>query len=104
MTTFRVRPAPWLAIAALALALTLTLAAGPAAAQHEVPDAGGRVYGLIGGAFGDGTFVATGAGAGLRLTRHVGLDLELTHLSGGSGAGWGAPWWGSWCLRSWSPP
>ena len=90
MTTFRVRPAPRLALAALALALTL--AAGPAAAQHEVPDAGGRVYGLIGGAFGDGTFVATGAGAGLRLTRHVGLDLELTHLSGGSGAGWGAPW------------
>ena len=68
------------------------LAAGPAAAQHDVPDSGGRVYGLVGGAFGGGTFVATGAGAGLRLTRHVGLDLELTHLTSGTGAGGGGPW------------
>ena len=71
----------------------LVLAAGPAAAQHEVPDSGGRVYGLVGGAFGDGTFVATGAGAGLRLTRHVGLDLEWTHLTGVDGAGGGGPWY-----------
>ena len=84
----RLRQALLPAVAALALA------AGPAAAQHEVPDRGGRVYGLVGGAFGDGTFVATGAGAGLRLTRHVGLDLELTHLAGGNGAGGGAPWFG----------
>ena len=86
MTVFRVQPALSAAIAALALT------AGPAAAQQEVPDTGGRVYGLIGGAFGDGTFVATGAGAGLRLTRHLGLDLELTHLTGRGGAGGGTPW------------
>ena len=59
----------------------LALAAAPAAAQQSV-DAGGLVYGLVGGGFGDGTFVATGVGAGLRLTRHLGLDVELTHLSG----------------------
>ena len=50
--------------------------------QQDVPDTGGRVYGLVGGGFGDGRFVATGAGAGLRLTPHLGLDVELTHLSG----------------------
>ncbi len=88
MTIFRTRPALAPAIAALALA------AGPAAAQQEVPDTGGRVYGLVGGALGDGRFVATGAGAGLRLTRHLGLDVELTHLSGRNGAGVGAPWSG----------
>ena len=61
----------------------LASTAGSAAAQHNVlPDTGGRVYGLVGGGFGDGTFVATGAGAGLRLTPHLGLDLELTRLSG----------------------
>ena len=84
----RVRQALLPAIAALALA------AGPAAAQHEVPDTGGRVYGLVGGAFGDGTYVATGAGAGLRLARHVGLDLEWTHVTSGTGAGGGGPWFG----------
>ena len=61
----------------------LASTAGSAAAQHNVlPDTGGRVYGLVGGGFGDGTFVATGAGAGLRLTLHLGLDIEPTHLSG----------------------
>lgn len=64
----------------------LVLIAAPAAAQQQPqqpPAAGGIVYGLVGGGFGDGTFVAAGAGAGLRLTRHLGLDLELTRLSGG---------------------
>ncbi|MCY4119471.1 MAG: outer membrane beta-barrel protein [Acidobacteria bacterium] len=65
----------------------LALVAAPAAAQQSVGDAGGRVYGLVGGGFGDGTFVATGAGAGLRLTPHLGLDLELTHLSGAVASG-----------------
>ena len=61
----------------------LASTAGSAGAQQDVlPDTGGRVYGLIGGGFGDSKFVATGAGAGLRLTPHLGLDLELTHLSG----------------------
>ena len=59
----------------------LALVAAPAAAQQSL-DAGGLVYGLVGGGFGDGTFVGTGVGAGLRLTPHLGLDVELTHLSG----------------------
>ena len=58
------------------------LATAPAAAQHNAPDTRGRVYALIGGGFGDGPFIATGAGAGIRLTPHLGLDLELVHLSG----------------------
>lgn len=74
-------------------ALILIAIAAPAAAQQQSPAAGGIVYGLVGGGFGDGTFVAAGAGAGLRLTRHLGLDLELTRLSGGRaetlpGLGW----------------
>jgi len=47
-----------------------------------------------GGGFGDGRFVATGAGAGLRLTPHLGLDLELTHLSSSGGAETATPWFG----------
>ena len=66
---------------AFTAAVMLALVAAPAAAQQSL-DAGGRVYGLVGGGLGDGTFVATGAGAGIRLTRHLGLDLELMHLSG----------------------
>ena len=50
--------------------------------------------GLVGGAFGDGTHVATGAGAGLRMTRHLGLDVELTHLSHGSRGEVAAPRFG----------
>ena len=74
-------------IAALAAAAVMVaLVAAPAAAQQSL-DAGGRVYGLVGGGFGDGGFVATGAGAGIRLTRHLGLDVELTHLSGADVSG-----------------
>ncbi|MDA1092787.1 MAG: outer membrane beta-barrel protein [Acidobacteria bacterium] len=58
--------------------LTLLLSA-PATAQ-EVPDTGGRVFGLVGGVFGDGdSAVMTSAGAGIRISRHLGLDLELFH-------------------------
>ena len=67
-------------------AAVLALVAAPTAAQQSL-DAGGLVYGLVGGGFGDGTFVATGAGAGLRLTPHLGLDVELTHLSGATVSG-----------------
>ena len=68
---------------------------GPEAARHEVPDAGGRVYGLVGGGFGTGEFIAVGVGAGLRLTRHVGLDVELTHLSGDDDDDhWPGAWFG----------
>ena len=77
----------------LEVVAAVALAATPAAAQ-AIPETGGRVYGLVGGAFGDGTHVATGAGAGLRLTRHVGLDVELTHLSHGSRGEVAAPRFG----------
>ena len=73
-------------ILGVAAFVTIVLASGSAAAQPPVPDTGGRVYGLVGGGFGDGRFVLSGAGAGLRLTRHVGLDVELTHLAGDGGA------------------
>ena len=76
------------ALAAVALAAT----AAPAAAQQDDGDGGGRVYGLIGGAFDGGSSIVTGAGAGLRLTPHLGLDLELTYLSGGSGRAAGETW------------
>ena len=88
MTILRMRQALPSAIAALALSVA------PATAQQDVPDTGGRVYGLVGGGFGDGTFIATGAGAGLRLTPHIGLDLELTHLSGRGGTITDTPWFG----------
>ena len=88
MTTFRTRYPLLLAMA------TITLTAMPAMAQPEVPDTGGRVYGLIGGGFGDGRFVATGAGAGLRLTRHLGLDVELVRLSGNNNDASALPWLG----------
>ena len=78
--------------ALLQILAALALTAAPAAAQEDVPDTGGRVYGLVGGGFGDGTFIATGAGAGLRLTPHIGLDVELTHLSGRGGAETHTPW------------
>ena len=74
-------------------AALLALVAAPSTAQPN-SGPGGRVYGLVGGGFGDGTFVATGAGAGLRLTRHLGLDLELLHLSGVETSGWATPWFG----------
>lgn len=61
-------------------------------AQALVPDMGGRVYGLVGGGFVAGELVAVGAGAGLRLTQHIGLDVELTHLTGEDEQGW--PWFG----------
>ena len=49
---------------------------------------------LVGSGFGDGRFVAAGAGAGIRLTRHLGLDVELTHLSGNSDDETALPWLG----------
>ena len=88
MTILRMRQALLSAVAALALTVA------PATAQQDVPDTGGRVYGLVGGGFGDGTFIATGAGAGLRLTPRIGLDLELTHLSGRGRTITDIPWFG----------
>lgn len=65
------------------------LALGSSAwAQGPAPDMGGRVYGLVGGGFVAGELVAVGAGAGLRLTQHIGLDVELTHLTGDEQGWW----------------
>ena len=97
MTIFR--PAVLSAIVALAPA------AVPAAAQQAAPDAGGRVYGLVGGGLGAGGLAAVGAGAGLRLTRHVGLDVELTHLSGDDDDGhWPGAWFGAVSTFDAAPP
>ncbi len=64
------------------LTVAVTLAGvNPAAAQVRVPDIGGRVFGTVGGSFGDGgPTVMTSGGVGLRLTRHLGLDLELLYV------------------------
>ena len=64
------------------LTVAVTLAGvSPAVAQEAVPGIGGRVFGTVGGSFGDGgTTVMTSGGVGLRLTRHLGLDLELLHV------------------------
>ena len=66
------------------LTVAVTLAGvSPAVAQVMVPDIGGRVFGTVGGSFGDGgSTVMTSGGVGLRLTRHLGLDLELLYVPG----------------------
>ena len=88
MRIFQMRATLSAAIAAL------TVTAAPAAAQQAVPETGGRVYALVGGGFGDGTLIGTGVGAGLRLTRHIGLDVELTHLSTHDDYATRMPWFG----------
>ena len=81
MTVIRTRYLIIAACAALACA-------AQAAAQQHVPERGGRVYGLVGGTFGEGTLFTTGGGAGLRLTRHLGIDVELAHFRGGADRDW----------------
>ena len=63
--------------------LILALIAIPTAADAQgIPNTGGRVFGLVGGSFGDGeTAILTSGGAGLRLTRTLGIDFELLHVS-----------------------
>ena len=75
-------PISLMRLSALRAAVMLAVVASPGsgAAEPRCRRAGLRTW--WGGGFGDGTFVATGAGAGLRLTSHLGLDMELTHLSG----------------------
>ena len=65
------------------LTLAVTLAGvSPGLAQVMAPDIGGRVFGIVGGSFGDGgSTVMTSGGVGLRLTRHLGLDLEVLYVS-----------------------
>ncbi len=64
------------------LTMAVTLAGvSPAVAQVMVPDIGGRVFGTVGGSFGDGgSTIMTSGGVGLRLTRHLGLDLEVLYV------------------------
>ena len=63
------------------MAAALILAGSGVAVAQPIPDTGGRVFGLIGGSFGDGgTTVMTAGGAGLRLTRQLGLDFEVMHI------------------------
>ncbi len=64
------------------LTMAVTLAGvSPVVAQVMVPDIGGRVFGIVGGSFGDGgSTVMTSGGVGLRLTRHLGLDLEVLYV------------------------
>jgi opacity protein-like surface antigen len=59
----------------------IVLAATSLAHAQRVPETGGRVAGTFGGSFGDGgsTVVATGS-AGIRFTRHLGVDFELMYV------------------------
>ena len=68
-----------IALAAIVALTLLGATAGPALAQ-EIPETGGRFFGLVGGAFGDGdTTALISGGAGLRLTRQLGLDFEVLY-------------------------
>ena len=65
------------------VALVLTLSLSTQVEAQTIPDTGGRVFGLVGGSFGDGgTAVLTSGGAGVRLTRNLGLDFEVFHVTG----------------------
>ncbi len=68
-----------LSLAAL-LAVTLLVAPARPARAQEVPETGGRVFGLVGGVFGDGdTTILTSGAAGIRITSRLGLDFEVLY-------------------------
>ena len=68
-----------LALPAL-VALTLLDATASSAQAQDIPETGGRVFGLVGGAFGDGdTTALISGGAGLRITEQLGLDFEVLY-------------------------
>ena len=50
------------------VALTLLSAATNPAHAQDIPETGGRVFGLVGGVFGDGDTTVLTSGAGLRVT------------------------------------
>ena len=65
-----------------ALLTVAVLSVAAMAAAQRIPDTEGRVFGLVGGSFGDGdTAIMTSAGAGLRLTRNLGVDFELLYVN-----------------------
>ena len=67
----------------VAVLAALVMAVACAAGAQGIPSSGGRVFGLVGGSFGDGgTIVMTSGSAGVRLTRQLGFDFELLHLPG----------------------
>ncbi len=67
-------------IRVLCLTLVVVLGGVAAAGAQEIPETGGRVFGLFGGVFGDGdTKILTSGGAGLRITRQLGLDFEVLY-------------------------
>lgn len=69
------------AVAAIVLTAAGLGTAAPAAAQ-SIPEHGGRVFGLVGGSFGEGgSSLLTSGGAGLRLTRNLGIDFEVLHVN-----------------------
>ena len=86
----RMMPLPLVRRLTLACALTFALSM-PVLAQ-TIPETGGRVFGQVGGSFGDGaSSVLTSGGAGVRLTRHLGLDFEIFHVTGLALMGDGQP-------------
>ena len=65
----------------LCLTLAFAVTGVDAAGAQEARDAGGRVFAIVGGSFGDGgATVITSGGAGLRLSRRLGLDLEVLYV------------------------
>ena len=67
---------------AIAFMSAVLAAAVPVAEAQTFPEHGGRVFGLVGGSFGDGgTSFLTSGGAGLRLTRNLGIDFEVLHVN-----------------------
>jgi opacity protein-like surface antigen len=50
------------------------------ATAQDVAGAGGRVFGAVGGVGGDGdSAVVASVGAGIRVTKHLGIDFEVLH-------------------------
>ncbi len=63
--------------------VALVLAVATTAGAQSLPDQGGKVFGIVGGSFGDGnTAVVSSGGAGIRVTRHLGIDFEVSHVTG----------------------
>ena len=74
MQTIRTRALPTL------LALTLLGATAGSALGQQIPETGGRFFGLVGGAFGDGNITPlVSGGAGIRITPNLGLDFEVLY-------------------------
>ncbi len=69
-------------VLAVLLAVVAVATVSPASAQ-PLPERGGRVFGLVGGSFGEGgSSLMVSGGGGLRLTRTLGVDFELLHVNG----------------------